>query len=977
MYLPRLPHLLLILISFFSFGKAVAQQPVSPLIATDFERQREWVDSIYNQLSLEEKVGQLFMVDVFSSESKSQTDKVKELIEEYHIGGVIFSKGGPLRQAKLNNEYQELSEIPLLIGMDAEWGLAMRLDSTFAFPWNMTLGAIRDNNLIEQTGAAIARHSKRMGVHINFAPVVDINTNPENPIIGNRSFGEGKENVSLKASAFMKGMQRENVLSSAKHFPGHGDTDKDSHKTLPTVDFSKRRLDSIELYPYRKLIEEGLSSIMVGHLNVPALETNPNLPSSISKTIVTDLLKEEMGFSGLIITDALNMKGVSNYSQPGEIDLAAFLAGNDILLISEDVPKASQRLIDAYHAGLITENRLKHSVRKILFAKYKAGLNQYEPVEKTYLYSELNSVRNRVLEEKLIENALTLIKNDRDVVPVRDLHKKRIAYVQIGDADGIPFYNQLSRYAQVDQIEAEHLSDLNEKLEQYNLVIIGYHKSNESPWSSHKFSERELVWLYEIARKNKVILNVFTSPYAMLDLKSNTNFEGILIGYQNSPVAQEKAAQIIFGAIEAKGILPVSAGIEFPEGTGFRTKSLQRLAYGLPESVGMNSYKLRKIDSLIARTIEEKMSPGVQVLVARKGKVVYNRSAGYHTYEKKNPVSETDVYDLASLTKILGTLPLVMELVQEDELDFTTSLAEMIPSFRYSNKGKVNLQQMLSHYARLKPWIPFHRSTFDPVTKGPSLQYYRNTDTPGFNTKVAENLFIRNDMRDSILQVISESELQRELEYRYSDLPYYILKSYIEGIYGASLNDLVKDRLYNSLGANRTSYLPLNYFPKEQIVPTVNDKTWRNQLLRGYVHDEGAALLGGIGGHAGIFSNANDVAKIMQMYLNGGVYGGKRYFKQETIDKFNTCYYCEDEVRRGVGFDKPQLKKVGPTCGCVSRSSFGHSGFTGTLTWADPEEEIVYVFLSNRIHPSAENKKLIREGIRTEIQEVIYEAIEQ
>lgn len=962
---------------FFFFGSLFAQQQENPLITADFELQKQWVDSIYGQMTLEEKIGQLFMVDVFSNQPKEQTDKVKQLIEEYHIGGIIFSKGGPVRQARLTNEYQEITNTPLLIGMDAEWGLAMRLDSTFAFPWNMTMGAIRDNRLLEEAGAEIGRHSERLGVHMNFAPVVDINTNPENPIIGNRSFGENKYNVTDKALAFMKGMQRENVLASAKHFPGHGDTDSDSHKTLPTVNFSKSRLDSVELYPYRRLINEGLASVMVAHLNVPGLETNQNLPSSISKAIVTDVLKNELGFNGLIITDALNMKGASNYGEPGDIDLAAFLAGNDILLFSEDVPKASNRLISAYHDGLITEERLRHSVRKILFAKYKVGLNNYEPINEYYLLEDLNSLRNLVLEEKLVENALTVIKNNKAIIPIKDLAVKKIAYVHLGDGEDTSFFDQLNRYTRVDRVEADHLDELNDELENYNLVIVGYHKSDASPWSSYKFSDRELVWLYEIARKNQVILNVFTRPYALLDLASNTNIEGIVMAYQNSRVAQEKAAQLVFGAIEAKGILPVTAGKDFPEGTGFRTKDLDRLAYGMPESVGVNSYRLNKIDSIINVAINRKMAPGMQVLVARRGKVIYHKSAGYHTYEEQTPVTETDVYDLASLTKIVGTLPLVMELVDEDELDLDSSLGEMLPSFRNSNKRNVTLKRMLSHYAGFKPWLPFHRSTFDPVSKAPSLNYYRPEDSPGFNIKVAEGLYIRNDLRDSIVQTIKESGLGRRNEYRYSDLPYYLLKEYIEGRYGTSLDYLTQDRFYKSLGANYTTYLPLNHFPKEQIVPTEEDKLWRKQLLQGFVHDEGAALLGGIAGHAGIFSNANDVAKIMQMYLNGGTYGGKRYFKESTVEKFNTCHYCDDNVRRGVGFDKPQLRNVGPTCGCVSMSSFGHSGFTGTFTWADPEEEIVYVFLSNRIHPSVENRKLIQEDIRSEIQQVIYDALDQ
>lgn len=965
----------LLIVSLFFFQSSFSQS--RPLIAADHEQQRKWVDSIYDAMTLQEKVGQLFMVDVFSSGSPQDFEKVRKLIIEQKVGGVIFSKGGPQRQAKLTNEFQELSTVPLLIGMDAEWGLAMRLDSTYAYPWNTTLGAIQDEKLIEEVGAQVAKHSKRLGVHLTFAPVVDINTNPENPIIGNRSFGEDKENVTAKAAAFVKGMNRENILSSAKHFPGHGDTSQDSHKTLPTVDFSKNRIYREELYPYMALIDEGLSSVMVAHLNVPALEERSDFPSSLSHEIVTGILKEQLEFNGLIITDALNMRGVADFDDPGEIDLAAFLAGNDILLMSKDVPKAMDKIIAAYNDRLITEERLKSSVRKILFAKYKAGLSNFAPVDTDYLYEDLNSIRNEVLAHRLYENAMTVIKNDRSLVPVRNLEKSKIAYVHFGEGPGSIFYDYLNRYTQVDAVSAENLNELLEELQSYNLVVVGFHQSNASPWSSFRIDQKQQAWLYEIARKNKVILNVFASPYSLLDLSSTGNFEAIQVAFQNSDLAQQKAAELIFGAIEAKGKLPVSAGKEFPAGTGYRTRNLNRLSYGLPESVGMNSYTLRKVDSLVQAVIDEKMAPGLQVLVARKGKVIYENYAGYHTYEKTTPVKSTDVYDLASLTKILATLPLIMELVDKNELDLTTTLGEMLPQFRGTDKAGITLLQMLSHYARFKSWIPLHNLTIDAETGRADKRYLRDKEFPGYNTKIAEEMFIRNDIRDSIVKVIRDSELNRRREYRYSDLPYYLLKAYLENIYGTSLDYLTQDHFYKPLGASNTTYLPLNKFPKEKIVPTEHDRIWRKQLLQGYVHDQGAAMLGGIGGQAGLFSNANDVAKIMQMYLNGGEYGGVKYFDQETIDQFNTCYYCEDEVRRGVGFDKPQLQEVGPTCGCVSMTSFGHSGFTGTLTWADPHEEIVYVFLANRVHPSAEEKKLIREGIRTKIQEVIYEAIER
>ncbi len=947
-----------------------------PLEAEDAEAQKRWVDSVYHSLSLKEKVGQLFVVDVFSNGSGAEIDKVKKLIDKQSIGGVIFSKGGPQRQAKLTNEFQELSKTPLLIGMDAEWGLAMRLDSTFALPWNMTLGAIKDNKLIEQAGAAISKHTKRLGVHINFAPVVDINTNPFNPIIGTRSFGENKENVTEKALAFMKGMHREGMLSSAKHFPGHGDTSSDSHKTLPTIGFSRERIEEVELMPYRHLISQGLSSVMIAHLNVPALEDHPNLPSSLSKSIVNDLLKEELAFKGLVFTDALNMKGVSNHKSGGGIDLAAFMAGNDILLISEDVPKASEKIIEAFEDKTISAARLAHSVKKILSAKYKVGLNNYKPVDTVYLHEELNSVRDHALYENLMENAITLIKNNKGVVPIKELKNKKIAYINFGDDDGSPFLKQMRKYGQIDWVRDNSLNGLLDKLEDYDYVIAGFHKSNSSPWASYKFSSRELQWIYEIAKKNKIVLSVFANPYSLMGLKTHSNIEGIIVGYQNSNVAQEKVAQALFGAFEITGRLPVSIGNDFPEGTGYTTKSLGRLAYGLPETVGMNSSKLSGIDKLVNQAIDEKMTPGVQIVVARKGKVIYQKNKGFHTYEENIPVTDTSVYDLASLTKILATLPLLMEQEENGIINFNTTLGEMLPSFVGSNKEHLQVQNLLMHFARLKAWIPFYVPTIDKLTKKPSDIYYSAIASDKFNTQIAEDMFIRNDMQDTIVEIIKESDLVKQQKYVYSDLPYYLFKHYLENYNNTTLHNLTQDRLYKSLGANYTGFLPKTRFSLDQIAPTEEDKLWRNQRVHGYVHDQGAAMQGGIGGHAGLFSTANDVAKIMQMFLNGGTYGGTRFFKEETVEKFNTCYYCDENIRRGVGFDKPQLRISGPTCNCVSMSSFGHSGFTGTFAWADPEEEIVYIFLSNRTFPNPNNRKLISENIRSKIQEVIYESID-
>ncbi len=966
----------LLTLSLFSIA-INAQVGEHPLLAKDAKGQEKWVDSIYKSLSLKEKIAQLYMVQVFSNQTAKEKSKIVNLIKKHKIGGIIYSKGGPVRQARLNNELQAASKTPLLIGMDAEWGLSMRLDSTYSFPWNMTLGAIKDNRLIEQTGKQLGEHCKRLGVHFNFAPVVDINTNPKNPIIGNRSFGEDRDNVTDKALAFMKGMQSAGVLANAKHFPGHGDTEADSHKTLPTVDFDEKRIDSVELYPYKKLIKEGLSSVMVAHLNIPSLEPRDGYPSSISENIVTNILKERLGFKGLIFTDALTMKGASNFSAPGDIDLVAFLAGNDVMLMSSDVSMGIKKFVEAYKKGTITEKRLAHSVKKVLQAKYKAGLNKYSPIGTYNLVEDLNRIEDDALYEELMEEAITVVRDSTNMLPLRHLETKSIAYVKLGDDDGKPFLNTLKKYAKVHEVKANKLDELIVKLRAYNTVIIGFHRSNDNPWKSYKFSNKELTWLHEIARTNNVILDVFAKPYALLDIKSVTNMESIIVSYQNSKIAQEKSAQIIFGALAAKGKLPVSAGEFFKVDDGISYNSIERLGYAIPERVGMSSGKLKKIDSIANYAVNAKMTPGIQLVIARKGQVIYNKNFGSHTYdENSEKVKSEDIYDVASLTKIVATLPLLMELEEQGIVSLDSKLPALLPEYKKSNKKNVTIKKMLSHYAQLKPWIPFYYATLDSLTKKPSSDYYSTKKTKKHSVEVAKNLYMRKDYKDSIPELIKETELLSHLRYRYSDLPYYILKKYIEKHYDKPLNELVQDHFYKSLGANHTIYNPYKKVSNKNIVPTELDDYFRFQKIHGYVHDMGAAMQGGVGGHAGVFSNANDIAKIMQMYLQKGYYGGKRYLKPETISKFNTCYYCKNKVRRGIGFDKPQLGEDGPTCGCVSMESFGHSGFTGTYTWADPEKELVYVFLANRTYPTSKGKnKLLRENIRTDIQEAIYEAI--
>ena len=933
----------------------------------------KWVDSLYNTMTLEEKFGQLFMVAAYSNKDSTHSNAIEKLILDYKIGGLIFFQGGPVRQAKLTNRFQSKSKIPLFIGSDAEWGLGMRLDSTYRYPWNMTLGAIQDMKLLEKVGAQMGQQSKRLGMQFNFAPVLDINSNPRNPIIGFRSFGEDKFKVTERAIAVMYGVQSQGVFSTGKHFPGHGDTDTDSHKKLPIINSSKERLKDIEFYPYKKMFHEGLASVMVAHLSVPSLEPRPNFPSSISFNVVTDILQKELGFKGLIFTDALNMKSVSNFKLPSEINFEAFMAGNDVLLFPENVPAAIDKFRLAYSLNLFTDERLAFSVKKILKFKYKAGLNAYKPIVIENLYSDLNTVENDALQYELYENAITVLKNTSAVLPIKNLDKQKIAYVKIGDDSNDAFVSTLKKYAEVTVFEDTNLDSLQVKLQSFTTVIIGYHKSDVA-FRNDDLKANEVFKINFLAKNNNVILNVFAKPYSLLPITNFEDIEGLVVSYQNSKIAQIVSAELIFGSIEAKGKLPVSINDIFKVNDGLPTEKLNRLGFTTPENVGMNSTILSKIDDIANNAINAKMTPGIQVLVARKGKVIYQKSFGYHTYDKSIKVEDSDIYDVASLTKILATLPNVMLQYDKQKINLETTLGTMSPIFKDSNKANINFKDLLSHYAGLAAGIPFYKATMDKL-KSPSEVFFRKVSEENFSKKLGDSLFIRNDFSDTIMKMIVDSKLSVKKEYKYSDLTFMILKDYLEKTTGKTLDVLIQENFYRSLGMNNSSFNPLNKFDKNRIPPTETDKYFRHQLLQGYVNDLSAALEGGVSGHAGVFSNAMDVAKIMELYLQKGNYGNQQYFSEKTFEDFNTCYFCAVGNRRGVGFDKPQLGTEGPTCGCASMTSFGHTGYTGTMAWADPETQIVYVFLSNRTFPVAAENRLSKANIREDIQKVIYEAI--
>lgn len=965
------------LIGLFTSGKSdpfVAN--VDPLEHRDEHLQQNWVDSVFHAMTFDERLGQLFMVAAYSNKNQAHVDEISHLVKTENLGGLIFFQGGPNRQARLTNFYQAQAKIPLLIAMDAEWGVGMRLDSVGSFPKAMTLGAIQDPSLIYEMGAEIAHQFKELGMHVNFAPVVDVNSNPQNPVIGFRAFGENKNQVTQRAIAYMKGLQDHGIIANAKHFPGHGDTESDSHHTLPIIRHTEKRIWDVDLYPYQELFRENLMSVMVAHLNVPSLDQGANIPSSLSKPVVTDLLQNRMNFQGLIFTDALNMRGVANSSEPGEVDLKALLAGNDVLLYSQDVSRAKTMIKDAVANGAISEQEIDRRVRKILKAKYWAGLNRYRPID-TYKISErLNSEKTKEVIEKLYAEAITIASNKDDLLPFKHLDLRKFASLTIGD-EGREFSKYLNKYVKVDHFtiqkagsESEHY-EVMKQLEDYDVVIVGMMGITNSPQRAFGVAPGDLELIRNLERRQKVVTVLFGNAYAANSLEGMGN---VVLAYENTATTQKLVPQLLFGGRPGKGILPVTVSSQFTRGVGGYLPGLNRLSYGVAESVGLDSKKLDRIDEVAKQMIEMKAAPGANVLVIKNGKVVFERSYGHLDYEQSAPVSPETVYDLASITKVLATTQAVMFLHSRGELDMNKTLGDYLPELKGTNKAGLILKDVMAHEAGLKAFIPHFVHTVKSGQWKPD--FYQPTPVPGFNRPVSNDMFAMDGLRDSIWNWTLKSELlPKPAKYVYSDLTMYFMQAVIEKIVNQPLDEFVDQIFYAPLGLHTLTFNPFQKIPLSQIAPTEHDLSFRNRQIRGYVHDPGAAMYGGVAGHAGLFGTANDLAVMMQLMLNKGSYGEVSLIKPETIEVFTRRQSTMS--RRGWGWDKPEPEKgKGGSAGKLApKSTFGHTGFTGTCVWADPENELIYVFLSNRVHPNGGNNKLLDAGIRTQIHDLIYEAM--
>ena len=915
-----------------------------------------WADSVYQSLDTNQRIAQLLVIRAFSTRDSIYTDSISRVVTSLNIGGVCFFKGTPYAQAQLTNRWQEQVRTPLLVAIDAEWGMGMRLDSAFDFPYQMTLGALHDDSLIYRMATQIAADCRRMGVNMNLAPVVDINNNPANPVINLRSFGEDKTTVSRKGLLYMKAMQDHGILSTAKHFPGHGDTDTDSHLALPLISHDSTRLDSVELVPFNALIRAGVRGMMIAHLYIPAWETIPGIPSTLSHSVVTHLLKERLGFKGFVITDALDMQGVTNYFPPGEIEVKALLAGNDILLLPKDAHKAVQSLRQAADSGLVSWDTIGNKCKAILRLKYELGLFRRTPIRLTGLTADLNPRSSYLLNEELFRKSATIVKNENRILPLTLLDRRRMACISVGDTAGTRFQSRLSWYYPFDDFVIPPdagkplLDSMMRLMDPYDIVLLGIHYTNLYPKDHFGISNDMLSFIDSLPSRKRSVLALFGNPYILGILNDPGRFEAIVTTYQDRPEAEETAAEVIAGGSGAIGLLPVSAG-GFAAGKGLATDPT-RLGFTEPETFGIHDTLLNKVDRIAEAGIQAGAYPGCQVLLAKDGKVFYYKSFGHPDYGDSVKVKDNDLYDLASVTKMASTTLAVMKLYDEGRINPDEPVSTYLPLLRNTPKGMLTIREIMAHQAGLQPWIPFYMTLYEAG---------------------------RTDYRDTILAAIISSETGKRGEYKYSDLGFILLQAMIEHLTGERLDAYLNETFYRPLGLPTMGYLPLERFSPERIMPTENDTVWRHKHLRGEVHDPAAAMLGGVAGHAGLFSDAFDLAVILQMLLNYGEYGGKQYLMPSTVREFTRAQYPETGNRRGLGFDKPPAEPIadGPACRSASPVSFGHSGFTGTYAWADPSNGLIYIFLSNRVCPDAGNNRLAQMNIRTDLHQAVYDMLEQ
>ena len=962
-------------------------------------RCRQWVDSVMQRLTLKERIGQLFIYTIAPQQDKANKELLRKVVEDYKVGGLLFSGGLMQIQVMLTNEAQRMAEVPLMITFDGEWGLAMRLRGTPNFPRNMVLGCIQNDTLIYEYGREVARQCRELGVQVNFAPVADVNINPKNPVINTRSFGESPFNVANKVVAYSKGLEDGGVLSVSKHFPGHGDTDVDSHKALPVLPFTRARLDSIELYPFRKAIRAGLGGMMVGHLEVPTIEPQKGLPSSLSRKVVSGLLVNDLGFQGLVFTDALAMKGVSGNES---ICLQALKAGNDLLLVPRRIKEEVEAVLAAVKKGELTEKEIEAKCRKVLKYKYALGLEKKPHVQLSGLGTRINTPKTRDLMRRLNLAAITVLDNRDEVLPL-DPSIGEVAVLNVGEAQEIqPFLKELSQYTRPVEFHlGKNLPEadgnrLRNALAKYKRILVCVTEHRLTPYQN---------FFAKFAPDVPVVYLFFIPGKQVLQIKQgDAAAEAVILAHSSNEEVQRQVARIVYGSACSEGRLSASIGSRFAAGAGV-TLTPQSAPRFVPEEHGMNSRLLAEIDKIAEEGIREGAYPGCQVVVLKDGREMYNKVFGTHVWNeagsKALPVKKTDVYDIASLTKTTATLLAVMKLYDGGRLNLTDRVSDYLPFLQDTDKKNITVRELLMHESGLPSTLLFYQEAIDEESytgtlfkarpdarhsarigrqtwANPKFRFRQGltskVQTPEYTMQVSDSLWLNRSFKQEYLQKIVDTSL-RDKRYRYSCVGFILLQQLVEARTGMSMDEYLAKEFYTPMGLERTGYLPLRFLKKEDIVPSSTDPFLRKTTLQGFVHDESAAFQGGVSGNAGLFSTAGEVAKVYQMLLNGGELDGKRYLSKETCRVFTTT--VSRISRRGLGFDKPDRHnpQKSPCAESAPASVYGHTGFTGTCAWTDPENGLVYVFLSNRTYPDVWNNKLMRLDIRTRIQEAVYKAM--
>ena len=951
---------------------------------------RRWVDNKLQSMTLKQKIGQLFIHTVAPYTTQSNKQNISDAVKGYGIGGLLFSGGEIGKQIELTNYAQSMAEIPLLITFDGEWGLAMRLKGTPSFPRNRVLGCIQNDTLLYEYGKEVARQLREIGVHVNFAPVADIDNNPKNPVINTRSFGSDRENVARKVVAYSRGLQDGGVLAVCKHFPGHGDTEVDSHKSLPVLPFTRERLDSIELYPFRKAIEAGVGGMMVGHLNVTSLD---NKAASVSHAVVTELLKNELHFSGLVFTDALEMKGIS--SNP-YVSAQALIAGNDMVLAPRNLKRELDGVLKAVKEGKITEDEINEKCRKVLTYKYAFGLDRRPVVAKEGVMARINKSYTNDLMNRIKTSAVTVIKDSDEMLPL-DLSLSGTVVLNVSStlSETYPFYNQINDTYPVTWLHAnlDSLQYLKKKITPAQRIIVAVYTSKVDKYKKV---------LAELAKGKPTILICFNSHKVLQKLDDVVaQSSAVVLAHSDDKPVQKFVAEMLLGNKRVDGRLSVDYNDEYKAGLGVVVDPDKPRRYK-PEEFGMDSKGLARIDSIAMYGIENGAYPGCHVLVWKNGYPVYNKCFGTHTYESDRKVKENDLYDLASLTKTTATMLAVMKLYDDGKLNLTDKISNYVPEMKSTNKENITIQELLYHESGLPAYLPFYKKAIDTKScKGGMYKKYKDAnhsvkvannlyictnysflpewvsdkETSEYSLKVSDNMYIKPEFKSVILKEIADTPLKGH-SYRYSCLNFMLLKEAVENISGMPMDEFLEENFYKPMGLVHTMYNPLKRYSKDEIIPTVKEDFLRKGPVHGYVHDEAAAMLGGVSGNAGLFSTAKEVATIYQMLLDKGVMGDRRYLTRATCELFLTMK--SKNSRRGLGFDKPDKEKPenGYCAPETPASVFGHTGFTGTCAWADPDNDLVFVFLCNRIYPNpCDRKNLMKLKIRPAIQQAIYQAI--